>query len=117
MGGDRSPGLGRGGIALVARTTGISSSTIDRGLNELESGESAGAGHVLRAGGGREKSLQKNPTLLTDLEILVEPTASGETRKVHCVRPRRVCVPWPRNYGLSTTKSATNVDSDRRFNP
>src|SRR5213593_1225247 len=32
---------------------------------------------IRRPGGGRKKMLAKDPTLLTDLEGLVEPTASG----------------------------------------
>jgi hypothetical protein len=33
---------------------------------------------VRRAGGGRKRTLQKDPTLLADLEGLVEPSASGD---------------------------------------
>lgn len=68
----------RGGITLVARATKISYSTIVRGLKELESGESAGPGRVRHRGGGRKRLLEKDPTLLADLEALVEPTASGD---------------------------------------
>jgi hypothetical protein len=69
---------GRGGIALVARATGISVSTIARGLQELEAGDTAGPGRVRRPGGGRRPLLESDPTLLVDLEGLVEPTASGD---------------------------------------
>ena len=69
---------GRGGISGVARATGIAYSTIVRGLKELESGASAEAPRVRRAGGGRKRTLEKDPTLLADLEGLVEPTASGD---------------------------------------
>lgn len=69
---------GRGGITLVARATGISYSTIVRGLKELESEEGAPLDRLRRAGGGRKKSLQKDPTLAGDLESLVEPAISGD---------------------------------------
>ena len=69
---------GRGGISFVSRATKISYSTIVRGLKELQSGESAEPGRVRRPGAGRKKSLQKDPTILTDLEGLVEPTSSGD---------------------------------------
>jgi hypothetical protein len=69
---------GRGGISGVARATGIAYSTIVRGLNELASGTSAAAGRVRRPGGGRKRTLAKDPTLLADLDGLVEPTASGD---------------------------------------
>jgi len=70
--------IGRGGIALVARATEISYSTIVRGLHELKAGESAGGGRVRRFGGGRKSLLVTDPSLLSDLEGLVEPTASGD---------------------------------------
>jgi len=69
---------GRGGIALVSRATGISISTITRGLKELEAGGTAGPGRVRRLGGGRRPVLETDPTLFIDLEGLVEPTASGD---------------------------------------
>ena len=69
--------LGRGGIALVARATGISTSTIARGLSELRSRARVPPGRVRRPGGGRKRTIDKNPTLLRDLEGLVEPTTSG----------------------------------------
>jgi hypothetical protein len=71
---------GRGGIALVSRITGIARSTINRGLAEL--GEAA-SGEMLRrrvrrAGGGRKKLSETDPTLLSDLQGLVEPTTRGD---------------------------------------
>ncbi len=69
---------GRGGITVVARATGIAYSTIQRGLKELTSRVSLEPGRIRRPGGGRKRTLEKDPTLLTDLEGLVEPTASGD---------------------------------------
>ena len=70
--------VGRGGIAGVARATGIGYSTIVRGLKELTVRAPATSERVRRPGGGRKRTLAKDPTLLTDLEGLVEPTASGD---------------------------------------
>ena len=70
--------LGRGGIVLVARATGIAPSTITRGIRELESGTPFDAERIRRPGGGRKKATAKDPTLLADLDGLVEPTASGD---------------------------------------
>ncbi len=69
--------LGRGGMALVARATGISTSTIARGLTDLRSRARVPPGRVRRPGGGRKRTIDKDPTLLRDLEGLVEPTTSG----------------------------------------
>lgn len=69
--------VGRGGIALVARATGISPATITRGVRELRAGARLAPGRVRRPGGGRKRTIDKDPTLLRDLEGLVEPTASG----------------------------------------
>jgi len=69
---------GWGGITGVARATGISYSTIQRGLQELTANEPLAPDRIRRPGGGRKKTLDKDPTLLADLEGLVEPTASGD---------------------------------------
>jgi hypothetical protein len=70
--------LGHGGIALVERATGISRSTIQRGMRELESGETLNADRSRRRGGGRKSVVEKDPSLLADLDALVEPTALGD---------------------------------------
>ena len=69
---------GWGGITGVARATGISAATIQRGLHELKARRPLTPGRIRRPGGGRKATLAKDPTLLTDLEGLVEPTASGD---------------------------------------
>ena len=69
---------GWGGIAGVTRATGISYSTIQRGLQELKTRPRLAPGRIRRPGGGRKKTVDKDPTLLADLEGLVEPTASGD---------------------------------------
>lgn len=69
---------GHGGIGLVARATGISRSTIQRGVRELEAGETLEPSRTRRPGGGRKRAVAKDPRLLADLDALVEPTASGD---------------------------------------
>jgi hypothetical protein len=71
---------GRGGIATVARVTGIARSTIGRGLAELrgEAEPDAAPGRVRRKGAGRPPLLTADPTLLPDLAALVEPTTRGD---------------------------------------
>ncbi len=70
--------LGRGGTAAVARATGIAPSTIRRGRVELASGESPGAGRVRRPGAGRKPLTETDPTLLADLERLLDGESRGD---------------------------------------
>ncbi len=69
---------GWGGIAAVAAATGVAPSTIGRGIKELERGEDLIEGRVRQRGGGRWATVAKDPTLLTDLMALVEPTTRGD---------------------------------------
>lgn len=69
---------GRGGIAAVARATGISVGTIKRGLADLDSPVCFSADRVRRAGGGRKPLVETDPTLLTDLRALVDDDARGD---------------------------------------
>jgi transposase len=70
--------IGHGGIALVERATGISRSTIQRGIRELESGETLAPERTRKAGAGRKRATAIDETLLVDLDALVEPTAPGD---------------------------------------
>ena len=70
--------LGHGGIALVERATGISRSTIQRGIREVASGQTLSTGRARRPGAGRKAVIDKDLTLLADLDALVAPTERGE---------------------------------------
>lgn len=70
--------LGHGGIALVERATGISRSTIQRGLREVEGDEVLSPERVRRPGGGRKPTIEHDAAVLMDLDSLVEPTAAGD---------------------------------------
>jgi hypothetical protein len=71
---------GRGGVTAVARVTGMARSTIDRGLAELrgETLTAAAPDRIRREGGGRKALVVTDPTLLSDLKYLVEPTTRGD---------------------------------------
>ena len=69
---------GRGGIAATARATGMAVDTIRKGIGELEAGESIGAGRVRKPGAGRKPLSEIDPTLLVDLERLVEADRRGD---------------------------------------
>jgi len=69
---------GRGGQAAVVRATGISPVTVAKGIREVEAGETIEAGRVRRSGGGRKALSETDPTLLSDLERLVQDEARGD---------------------------------------
>lgn len=74
--------LGRGGVSIVARAVGISRTTIYAGLAELDhttlTTVAAPKQRVRTHGGGRKKLTRKDPTLLRDLDALVDPTSRGD---------------------------------------
>jgi hypothetical protein len=69
---------GRGGQAAVVRATGMSATTVARGMREIGAGETLEAGRVRRAGGGRRALIESDATLLSDLEALVADEARGD---------------------------------------
>jgi transposase len=79
--------LGRGGITAVATATRLQRATIRVGIRELHTGPTAsaeapsatGGGDRVRApGGGRKPLSLQDPTLVRDLEALVEPVTRGD---------------------------------------
>ena len=71
--------IGRGGQIAVSRATGVSRTTIQQGIRELQRPElRAVKGRVRRPGGGRKSAVVLDPTLREDLERLVEPTSRGD---------------------------------------
>jgi transposase len=70
--------LGHGGVATVARATGLSRTTIAKGITEINSNDRLEEQRVRREGGGRKKSTSVQPKLLSSLDALVEPSAKGD---------------------------------------
>ena len=70
--------VGHGGASLVARATGISRSTIMRGLQEARTGGRVASGRIRRPGGGRKQATTVDPGLSAALDHLVEPTSRGD---------------------------------------
>jgi hypothetical protein len=69
--------LGYGGVTQVARATGMSRATIHHGLAELDEGELPPE-RSRRPGGGRKKIRDQNPSVLKDLQALVDPSSRGD---------------------------------------
>ena len=75
--------LGRGGIALVHRATGLVRSTIGRGIRELreaanEEPQPGAKRRVRSPGAGRPSKVKQDPRLLRALESLLEPVTRGD---------------------------------------
>ena len=71
--------IGRGGQTAVAQATGVSRTTIQQGIRELQQPElRAGKGRIRRSGGGRKSGVVLDPSLREELERLVEPTTRGD---------------------------------------
>ena len=67
---------GHGALAIVSRITGLARSTINRGEDELDVGPLPD-GRVRRKGGGGRRRRDSDPTLIGDLQKLVEPVTLG----------------------------------------
>jgi hypothetical protein len=72
--------VGYGGIVLVSAATGVARSTISRGLRDLSEPPTRPPTEqrVRRPGGGRHRLTHDDPTLLADLEALVDPATRGD---------------------------------------
>ena len=69
--------MGHGGVAAVARATGMSRTRIARGIEELRSDDPLEPGRTRRPGGGRKRTVDTDETLLADLDALLEPVTAG----------------------------------------
>ena len=79
--------IGYGGVAAVAKATGLSRPTIHVGLRELESAAPVPAEkkpRIRRSGGGRKTLLSQNPPLWPALERLVTPHTRGDPMNPLC---------------------------------
>jgi hypothetical protein len=70
--------LGRGGVSLMARISGLARSTIYHGLSDIRDKISAPPGRLRIEGGGRKRKAFEDPTLAVDLKHLVEPATRGD---------------------------------------
>lgn len=134
--------LGHGGVSLVARATGLARSTIHAGLRDLRASSRErhrAAEQIRRPGGGRRPLTTTDPSLLSALMALIEPTSRGDpesplrwtckstahlagelTRQRHPVSPRTVATLLTRaGYSLQanrkTREGAAHPDRDAQF--
>ena len=78
MAGTEALAIGRGGLAAVARATGLARTTVQRGMADVRTGRSLARGRIRREGAGRPRAVERDPTLRADLEALIEPTSRGD---------------------------------------
>jgi transposase len=77
--GAEADAMGFGGIAAVARATGLAISTVTLGRNEVRAGaRTKGLVKVRRQGGGRPRHEVAHPELVPALEKLVDPVTRGD---------------------------------------
>jgi len=77
LAGAQARALGRGGIAAVARASGLARATVQKAVAEVDAGVDPSA-PVRRPGAGRKRLTEKDPDMLLRLDELVEPTARGD---------------------------------------
>ena len=75
--------MGYGGVSTVARATGVSRRAITEGMKELRRRKatrvsSVPAPRIRRQGAGRKRAIDKDSTLLADLDRLVDPVTRGD---------------------------------------
>lgn len=75
--GSEALAAGRGGATAVARATGMSRSTVLRGMADVQA-QIPQDGRIRRPGAGRRPIEETDPTLRADLDRLIEPTTRGD---------------------------------------
>src|ERR1022692_1556709 len=96
--------LGHGGIATLARATGLSRTTLHKAIRELE-GHEIPPERVRKAGGGRKSKAEQDPRLVKELERLVDPATRGDPCRRYAGRPK-VRRSWPKSCAAKGTQSA-----------
>jgi hypothetical protein len=143
--------LGRGGVSVVSKVAGLSRTTVYAGLAEIDAAskpqrrraasalEVPSRNRVRAAGGGRKRLVDRDSSLLADLDALVEPTSRGDpmsplrwtcksttrlaeelARQGHQVSQRTVCDLLAQlNYSLQSVRKARegaqHPDRDAQF--
>jgi len=89
--------IGRRGIAIVAKATKMSRTTISKGINELDSiKDISEESRIRKKGGGRKKAIEISPEIEKIVLEIIEPTVRGE----------------PESSLLWTTKSLRNLSAE-----
>lgn len=76
--GTEADALGRGGVAWVAKATGMAISTVRKGRDEVRAEKAIEVVRDRRSGAGRHRLEKKDPQVLAVLDSLVNPTTRGD---------------------------------------
>ena len=101
-----SEAIGRGGISAVSAATGISRRVIRQGKKELGRRAATKGGRLRQPGGGRKPALVEDPSLLVDLERLLEPATRGDPESALRWTCRSYAI-WPGSCNDRVIKPAT----------
>jgi DDE family transposase len=105
LAGAQARAVGRGGVAAVARASGMSRSTVSTGAGEVDQGPEL-TERVRRPGAGRPRIEDRDPGLVDALDALVEPTARGDPES-----PLRWTCKSTRNLADALTKAGHPVSA------
>src|SRR5439155_16794118 len=106
LAGAQARALGRGGVAAVARVSGMSRSTVQTGASEVDEGPEL-TGRVRRPGAGRPRLEDRDPGLVDALDALVDPTSRGDPES-----PLRWTTKSTRNLADALTLAGHRVGAD-----
>ena len=90
--------IGRRGILVVSKASGLNRNTISRGIRELENKDELDSNSIRQFGAGRKKIVDMDMSLKKDLSKLIEPYTKGD----------------PETPLLWTTKSLRNLEYELR---
>ena len=76
--GSEAIALGYGGIVMVARASGLSEPTVRAGMREIGEPDAVPHDRIRRPGAGRKSLVETDPTLLADLDVLIDPATRGD---------------------------------------
>src|SRR6266568_9112394 len=106
LAGAQARALGRGGVAAVARVSGMSRSTVQTGAGEVDQGPEL-TERVRRPGAGRPRLEDRDPGLVEALDALVDPTARGDPES-----PLRWTTKSTRNLAAALTAGGHRIGPD-----
>lgn len=70
--------IGRGGDTIVSKATGISRVTISKGRKEIANESGKNVNRIRKTGGGRKRLVDKDPALIKELDMLIDPATRGD---------------------------------------